>query len=1209
MINLALIIVISIAKKNIFYKQKNKLYFCIEQKKLMKKTIKWLIISFSAVVGLAVILFVLFLFLLTPKRLTPVVNKYCTEFLNAKVSFDTVHVSLFEEFPKVSIKLVKGEIISYALKTDTAFLPIHPAGADSLIRFKELMVSLNIKDLLQSKINIQRIRITQPDINAYISPSGMANFAIIAPSGNDTPLDLNVDRISIRGPANISFISCPDSMALQASIGRLFLKGKLTLEMETLEINKFVCSNVILNANIEKSALHACLALDTAAIEVVEPRQEFSLNLAGTASAKINNQKYIESLPLQLNGNLKLNLEKLNAVGFKEFALTVAHLPKVNLNGDIHLLEGKIDADVACNIEKIPLQSLLALIPENFSEEIKKIQTDIKISLNTKIKGVYEFAENGRLPVIDADFKIPEGHLIYKDLESKIDNIAVDASFHFDPVSPKKTGIKIKTFNVEAFAMKLNGNIEVVNLFDDPDITLKMNGTANLKELLKFAPEDLGITARGNISFNAQGSLLLSRLNQQDFAKNNLVAHLHADKVRVRIPDKNISILAEKTFLELNTTKTRTNKNTGKETKMLSLDFKSDTARVRMPNREMVAFSKVNLSLRTSDALITGDTTKVIPMIGDITANTLEYSGIDSTTLRLREVKSSVRILPSREDRSLPSIRFDVETKQLGIFSEGSRFSVRDASVSIAATKNPPQQVNQNNARTNSRQGAGERQGNRRVDDFRGEDIEFKDAEIGTMLRQWTVNGTIKSRSGRIVSPFFPLRTRLQNLDITFTTNDVTLQNIAIKCGESRLNLTGKIDNIRRALTTGRGLKIEANIKADTLNINQLLTAFYNGSNYSNASDEYKKTIAKTTDEEQLEKTIQKENEGIEEKPALIVVPSNISLDVKLDVGYGKYADVIINKLAGELISRDRCIQLKDFYAKTSLGDINLTALYATRSKKDITFGLDLEFKDIQIEDFIKIIPSIDSLVPMLASFEGVVNTQVAATASMDTTMNIILPSLNAACRISGKNMVLLDGKTFSEIAKTLKFKNRDKNLVDNISVELLVDKNQIEIFPFIMEIDRYKTAISGIHKLDMTFNYHISVLKSPLPFKIGINLKGDLDNMSKMKIGIGQAKYKDTNLPTYVTLIDDTRINLRTQINNFIQQGVDVARFSHFSAPKIDPSLVEKEVESFTFSARDSLLLYKEGIIETTPTSAIDSVPANETLQGKGRGGNGRTP
>jgi len=660
--------------------------------------------------------------------------------------------------------------------------------------------------------------------------------------------------------------------------------------------------------------------------------------------------------------------------------------------------------------------------------------------------------------------------------------------------------------------------------------------------------------------------------------------------------------LAEKTFIELNTTKTRTNRNTGAVTRLLSIDLKSDTARVRMPNREIIAVSKLNFDMRTSDALITGDTaSKVIPMVGNVTANTLEYSDVDSTTMRLREVKSNFRILPSRENRSLPTIRFEIETKQLSALSEGNRLSARDASISIVATKNAPTQRRE---QTTGRTTRTPRQSNRRVDDFAGEDIDIKNTELGALLREWTVDGSIKSRSGRVVTPYFPLRIRLQNLDIAFTTNDITLQNIAIRCGQSRLNITGKVDGIRRALSTGRGLTLVADIQADTLNVNELFTAMYNGTAYANASEEYKKALAGAQDEEHLEKIIQDENEG-KETSALIVVPSNITVDVKVNVDYGKYADITIDKLTGALLLRDRCIQLKDVTAKTNFGEIDLTALYATRSKKDITFGIDLDFKNIQVEDFISIIPSVDSLVPMLASFKGLVNCQVAATASLDTSMNIILPSLNAACRVSGKDLVLLDGATFSEIARMLKFKNREKNLVESISVELLINNNQIEIFPFIMQIDRYKTALSGIHKLDMTFNYHISVLKSPIPFRVGINLRGDLNNMSKMKFGIGKAKYKDTNLPTYVTVIDTTRLNLRTQINNFIQHGVDVARFSQFSAPAINPEFIEKDAE--LLSAKDSLMLYKEGIIDVAPTSITDSVPSMEQQGRRRRGGGER--
>ena len=181
--------------------------------------------------------------------------------------------------------------------------------------------------------------------------------------------------------------------------------------------------------------------------------------------------------------------------------------------------------------------------------------------------------------------------------------------------------------------------------------------------------------------------------------------------------------------------------------------------------------------------------------------------------------------------------------------------------------------------------------------------------------------------------------------------------------------------------------------------------------------------------------------------------------------------------------------------------------------------------------------------------------------------------------------MVLLDGQTFAEIAKTLRFRNRKENLVDSISVEMIIRDNLMEIFPFTMQMDRYRVAIGGKHNLDMTYNYHVSVLQSPLPFTMGINIAGDL-NTDKMKIGIGRARYRDSNMPIHVTVIDATRLDLRTQINSFIQQGVDVARFNRFAAPPVDSTLIANDV----LTAQDSLALYKEGIIDVAPISLRDT-------------------
>ena len=185
--------------------------------------------------------------------------------------------------------------------------------------------------------------------------------------------------------------------------------------------------------------------------------------------------------------------------------------------------------------------------------------------------------------------------------------------------------------------------------------------------------------------------------------------------------------------------------------------------------------------------------------------------------------------------------------------------------------------------------------------------------------------------------------------------------------------------------------------------------------------------------------------------------------------------------------------------------------------------------------------------------------------------------------------MVLLDGETFTEIAKMLRFKNRDRNLINSISVNFLVHDNQIEIFPFIIEMDRYKAAVSGIHKLDMSFDYHISVLKSPIPFRLGLNISGTLD---KFKFRIGKAKYKDENIPSYVTLIDTTRINLRHTITDIFHKGIDAARLERMekAIPVVDTAAVQTQMEPL--SKADSLELQREGIIEQDSIPVIDSLP-----------------
>ena len=261
---------------------------------------------------------------------------------------------------------------------------------------------------------------------------------------------------------------------------------------------------------------------------------------------------------------------------------------------------------------------------------------------------------------------------------------------------------------------------------------------------------------------------------------------------------------------------------------------------------------------------------------------------------------------------------------------------------------------------------------------------------------------------------------------------------------------------------------------------------------------------------------------------ALFLVPDKLDLKLKLDAKKVIYDKMVFENIKGDAVLRNRAVNLRELDLEAMGASMKLSMVYATPSPKQADAGFDLDIKNIQIEKLIEFIPSLDSTLPMLRSFQGTVDVETEISSALDSSMTIILPSLTAALRLHGEQLVLLDGETFAEISKLLMFKNKDRNMIDSISAVVTVQDGEVTVYPFMIEIDRYRVAVGGHQDLAMNFDYHISVLKSPIPFRLGVNVRGNLD---KLKIGLGKALYKDSFTPAAVRAVDSARLDLGRQI------------------------------------------------------------------------------
>lgn len=277
--------------------------------------------------------------------------------------------------------------------------------------------------------------------------------------------------------------------------------------------------------------------------------------------------------------------------------------------------------------------------------------------------------------------------------------------------------------------------------------------------------------------------------------------------------------------------------------------------------------------------------------------------------------------------------------------------------------------------------------------------------------------------------------------------------------------------------------------------------------------------------------------------------------------------------LSGELLLFDGALNVSNLTATSDAGSLDISALYSAPNPKQMKFGFGMMLDDFKIEKFLSLVPAIDSIMPLMRDFSGVIDADLAATVDIDSGMNLVLPTLDAAVKLTGDSLALINPETYRTLGKWLRFRDRADNKIKHMSVEMIVKDNRLELFPFTFDIDRYRLGVVGSNDLALNFNYHIAVLKSPIPFKFGITIKGNPD---KYKVRFGGARFSEKEAPRDLAIVDTARVNLVRQIQNVFRRGVRNSDFASLkSIGRPDLSALEGKEEEL--APADSAALIRE--------------------------------
>ena len=610
------------------------------------------------------------------------------------------------------------------------------------------------------------------------------------------------------------------------------------------------------------------------------------------------------------------------------------------------------------------------------------------------------------------------------------------------------------------------------------------------------------------------------------------------------------------------------------------------------------------------------DTTAITPLGGRITLGRFTMLSLpDSTQMQMSGMETNASIRRFQGLGRTPILSFGIKADRIRYWDRTTMMSLREGNIQLSANKRVKKRNSRTEARIDSLQRLypnlsrdslrtiyrKERRQRRLAEE--AADTSFRadfaiDRQWQRLIRNWDFNGNITALRGRLFTPYFPLRNRLSDVDVTFNTQKLDINNITYRVGKSDLQLTGAVDNIRSTLLGSRRNPLTISLVANscTLDLNELMAALYKGNNFANNEEQKASfTINANDDDERMQRNVESATqEDADTIRYAILVPSNVVVDIDLMNDTTYYANLVLNRLHSSIGMKNGVLSLRDLSANSNDGSMKLDMIYATANRNDIGLGLMLDLHDIKVGRLMKIMPELDSIMPMMKGIDGVINARLAATTKIDTLMNVILPTTSAALNISGKDLVLLDTETFRQVSKMLRFKNRNRNVIDSLSVEATALNSQLDVYPFILRMDRYKLAVVGWNDFDTNYKYHISVLDSPLPFKFGINLSGNIirDNM---KFRLGKAKLKENEVAQTSSITETTKKNLFRQMDEIFRRGAEAGlreEQHHHNGPVPDTNNRRRGFDAITeddhLTAADSLQLIANGLIEAPDTTAV---------------------
>ncbi len=848
------------------------------------------------------------------------------------------------------------------------------------------------------------------------------------------------------------------------------------------------------NISLKKVAFVSSLDSISAALRdlqltLSQSEKNYRLALSAPAvSCSVGETQWADSLSLNALLPVEVKDDEYKKIGLSDARLSVNEF-EVNLSGEVSSVsewtDMQLDCDLALTTNRWHISSLLALLPEQYKNLIpKEVEADGDISLEAKAVGRYDSVT---LPVVEADIHLTDaaGHYDMKVLPYHFDKVEADIYARYDNARKAETKAEIKRMYVHTgkSAVALKGTVtEVLKNSETVELAKPLCVLAADAELYLPDAEPFLQTENGRSAVKGKAKVKLNMQSRlDDITALNLSAVKSSGSIDVSgldlvYADSTLAV-ADRLSLTFNTPR---RKALSRSLLTADVSLKASSLKAQLLSQDIDADIK-DADISAAVELNTKDSTAVPFIKAQLSAANVVAS-MDTISADIDGLAGSATIVPQKNDGKLPMVSATLSAGKIKA-AMGDSVNVSTGSVEVQA------------------------------------DALYKRGAKNFLL-QWNprLKFNLKQAHADVSKVGMPVD--IPAIRFSYNNSYFRIDTSRIVIGNSDFSLAGDIRHLGKWLKDEGELTGNLRFVSDHTDVNELL-ALVNRLN------------ADTTATEPAETAQTAKPESVQSDP--FMVPLKVDLQMLTLIRSADVFNQNLRNLGGMVYIKDGKLILEEMGFVSKAAKLQLTAMYRTPRRNHIYVGLDYHMVDIDLQQLISMIPQLDTLVPMLKSFEGRAQFHVAAETYVNDRYDIKPSTLRGACSIEGKDLVMLDNETFDKISKILMFKRKTVNKFDSLSAQIVAYKDQITVYPFCLSIDNYMAALGGTHNLDMTFDYHVSLLR---PLYLGVDVGGTLDDL---KIKPAKCRYAQDFRPIFHKDTETRASELRQMVATSLKKDLKI--------------------------------------------------------------------